>query len=252
MWPSRPPADARTSRSSPDTGSPSQEPAPVGRRQALRRRGRPERTGATDRLPDGIGADRGVQRRLTAPPCCSWATASVLLSFPVLDLRRRRDPVAPLRGAAGRRHPHGRSRRLGVAGAGPDPAAIPKLGVDAVVRGTSAAALDAGVGHSVQTPPPCSVGDVALAGHPGSGVRRTVPAPRRTLPSGGRVPEATPVAAWRRRIRRCRRRSSARPAPRRAPRARSRRAARLPPPGGGHEGATVLKGAGAQRRGSGR
>ncbi|MHB1930450.1 MAG: class E sortase, partial [Acidimicrobiales bacterium] len=43
---------------------------------------------------------------------------------------------------------------------------IPKLGVDVVVlQGTTAASLRAGVGHYPGTPMPCSVGDVAIAGH---------------------------------------------------------------------------------------
>ncbi len=43
---------------------------------------------------------------------------------------------------------------------------IPKLGVDVVVvEGTSASALRAGAGHYPQTPLPCSVGNVAIAGH---------------------------------------------------------------------------------------
>lgn len=43
---------------------------------------------------------------------------------------------------------------------------IPKLGVDVVVvEGTSASALRAGAGHYPQTPLPCEVGNVGIAGH---------------------------------------------------------------------------------------
>jgi sortase A len=43
---------------------------------------------------------------------------------------------------------------------------IPKLDVDVVVvEGTSASALRAGAGHYPQTPLPCEVGNVAIAGH---------------------------------------------------------------------------------------
>ena len=43
---------------------------------------------------------------------------------------------------------------------------IPKLGVDVVVvEGTSASALRAGAGHYPQTPLPCDVGNVGIAGH---------------------------------------------------------------------------------------
>lgn len=43
---------------------------------------------------------------------------------------------------------------------------IPKIGVDVVVvEGTSASALRAGAGHYPQTPLPCEVGNVAIAGH---------------------------------------------------------------------------------------
>lgn len=43
---------------------------------------------------------------------------------------------------------------------------IPKIGVDTVVvEGTSASALRAGAGHYPQTPLPCEVGNVAIAGH---------------------------------------------------------------------------------------
>ncbi len=43
---------------------------------------------------------------------------------------------------------------------------IPKLGVDVVVvQGTSASALRAGAGHYPETPLPCDVGNVAIAGH---------------------------------------------------------------------------------------
>ncbi|MHB8464945.1 MAG: class E sortase [Acidimicrobiales bacterium] len=43
---------------------------------------------------------------------------------------------------------------------------IPKLGVDVVVvEGTSASALRAGAGHYPDTPLPCDVGNVGIAGH---------------------------------------------------------------------------------------
>jgi sortase A len=43
---------------------------------------------------------------------------------------------------------------------------IPKLGVDVVVvEGTSESALRAGAGHHPETPLPCSVGNVGIAGH---------------------------------------------------------------------------------------
>ena len=43
---------------------------------------------------------------------------------------------------------------------------IPKIGVDVVVvQGTGASALRAGAGHYVNTPLPCTDGDVAIAGH---------------------------------------------------------------------------------------
>jgi sortase A len=43
---------------------------------------------------------------------------------------------------------------------------IPKLDVDViVVQGTTASALRAGAGHYVDTPLPCEVGNVAIAGH---------------------------------------------------------------------------------------
>jgi len=43
---------------------------------------------------------------------------------------------------------------------------IPKLGVNVVVvQGTSDDALRAGAGHYVQTPLPCSIGNVGIAGH---------------------------------------------------------------------------------------
>jgi sortase A len=43
---------------------------------------------------------------------------------------------------------------------------IPKIGVDVVVvEGTSASALRAGAGHYPQTPLPCEVGNVGIAGH---------------------------------------------------------------------------------------
>lgn len=43
---------------------------------------------------------------------------------------------------------------------------IPKIGVDVVVvEGTSASALRAGAGHYPETPLPCSVGNVGIAGH---------------------------------------------------------------------------------------
>ena len=43
---------------------------------------------------------------------------------------------------------------------------IPRLGVDVVVvEGTSASALRAGAGHYPETPLPCDIGNVAVAGH---------------------------------------------------------------------------------------
>src|SRR5581483_9455144 len=43
---------------------------------------------------------------------------------------------------------------------------IPKLGVNVVVvEGTSASALRAGAGHYPETPLPCDVGNVGIAGH---------------------------------------------------------------------------------------
>jgi sortase A len=43
---------------------------------------------------------------------------------------------------------------------------IPKIGVDVVVvQGTSESALRAGAGHYPETPLPCSVGNVGIAGH---------------------------------------------------------------------------------------
>ena len=43
---------------------------------------------------------------------------------------------------------------------------IPKINVDVVVvEGTSASALRAGAGHYPQTPLPCEIGNVAIAGH---------------------------------------------------------------------------------------
>jgi sortase A len=43
---------------------------------------------------------------------------------------------------------------------------IPKLGVDVVVvQGTTESALRAGAGHYTETPLPCSVGNVGIAGH---------------------------------------------------------------------------------------
>jgi sortase A len=43
---------------------------------------------------------------------------------------------------------------------------IPKLGVDVVVvQGTSESALRAGAGHYPETPLPCAVGNVGIAGH---------------------------------------------------------------------------------------
>lgn len=43
---------------------------------------------------------------------------------------------------------------------------IPSIGVDVmVVEGTSASALRAGAGHYPETPLPCEVGNVAIAGH---------------------------------------------------------------------------------------
>ena len=43
---------------------------------------------------------------------------------------------------------------------------IPKIGVDVVVvEGTSASALRAGAGHYPETPLPCELGNVAIAGH---------------------------------------------------------------------------------------
>jgi len=43
---------------------------------------------------------------------------------------------------------------------------IPKIGVDVVVvEGTSQSALRAGAGHYPQTPLPCEIGNVAIAGH---------------------------------------------------------------------------------------
>ncbi len=43
---------------------------------------------------------------------------------------------------------------------------IPAIGVDVVVvEGTTASALRAGAGHYVQTPLPCAVGNVGIAGH---------------------------------------------------------------------------------------
>lgn len=43
---------------------------------------------------------------------------------------------------------------------------IPKIGVDVVVvEGTSASALRAGAGHYPQTPLPCEIGNVSIAGH---------------------------------------------------------------------------------------
>lgn len=43
---------------------------------------------------------------------------------------------------------------------------IPRIGVDTVVvEGTTASALRAGAGHYVNTPLPCEIGNVAIAGH---------------------------------------------------------------------------------------
>ena len=43
---------------------------------------------------------------------------------------------------------------------------MPKIGVDVVVvEGTSASALRAGAGHYPETPLPCELGNVAIAGH---------------------------------------------------------------------------------------
>ena len=65
---------------------------------------------------------------------------------------------------------------------------IPKLGLDAViVEGTDPRTLHAGPGHYSQTPPPCSRGNVAIAGHrttygrPFSRLAELVPGDRITL-----------------------------------------------------------------------
>jgi sortase A len=51
-------------------------------------------------------------------------------------------------------------------GAGLTRLVIPLLGVDVTVEpGTTTAALQAGAGHYAGTPLPCTVGDVAIAGH---------------------------------------------------------------------------------------
>jgi len=79
---------------------------------------------------------------------------------------------------------------------------IPKLGLDAViVEGTDPRTLHAGPGHYSQTPPPCSRGNVAIAGHrttygrPFSRLAELVPGDRITLvtPEGRCTYEVVPA-----------------------------------------------------------
>jgi sortase A len=120
----------------------------------------------TDRLIARL-AGRGAQRALTAAAGVLIVLAVVLLAFPVFTdvrhnhlqttLSKKLDTTATRTAyLSGTIRPGQGLTRL----------RIPRIGVDVVVvQGTSPADLEAGAGHYLQTPLPCTTGDVAIAGH---------------------------------------------------------------------------------------
>jgi sortase A len=120
-----------------------------------------------DRVVDRLAASRRAQRALSAIAGLLVVAAVAMLAFPVLtDLRHNsiQSRLSRQFSTIATRHDY----LAGDVGEGQGLTRIdlPKLGVDVVVvQGTSLAALQAGAGHYTQTPLPCTVGDVAIAGH---------------------------------------------------------------------------------------
>lgn len=120
-----------------------------------------------DRLLAYLGNTPAARRGLTVAAGGLLAAALVLLGFPVYTDFVHNDLQGHLRAQL----TSPAIRQAYVAGAVKEGdsltrISIPSIGVDVVVvQGTGASALQAGAGHYPSTPLPCTVGDVAIAGH---------------------------------------------------------------------------------------
>lgn len=120
-----------------------------------------------DRILMALAERRGARRGLTATAIVLIVAALGMLSFPVLtDLYHN-----SLQGRLGKELDSPATRQAYLsgtlrAGQGMTRLQIPKLGVNVVVvQGVDENSLRAGAGHYPETPLPCQIGDVAIAGH---------------------------------------------------------------------------------------
>ncbi len=120
-----------------------------------------------DRILMALAERRGARRGLTATAIVLIVAALGMLSFPVLtDLYHN-----SLQGRLGKELDSPSTRQAYLSGtlrAGQSLTRlqIPKLGVNVVVvQGIDESSLRAGAGHYPETPLPCEIGDVAIAGH---------------------------------------------------------------------------------------
>lgn len=148
-----------------------------------------------DRILMALAQRRGARRGLTAAAIVLVVAALGMLSYPVItDLYH---DTLQGRLAKELKSPATRQAYLSdslKAGQSLTRLQIPKLGVNViVVQGVDDNSLKAGTGHYPETPLPCEVGDVAIAGHrttygkPFANVDRLSP--------GDRIVLTTPVGA---------------------------------------------------------
>lgn len=148
-----------------------------------------------ERILVALAERRGARRGLTVAAVVLIVAALGMLSYPVLtDMYHN-----SLQSRLGRELESPSTRQAYLSGAlkagqGMTRLQIPKLGVNVVVvQGVDDQSLKAGTGHYPETPLPCEVGNVGIAGHrttygkPFANVDRLVP--------GDRIVLSTPVGA---------------------------------------------------------
>ena len=148
-----------------------------------------------DRILEALARRPGARRGLTVAAVALVIAALGMLSFPVLtDVYHN-----SLQSRLNKQFGEASTRQAYLSGTLKSGESmtrlqIPKLGVNViVVQGVDENALKAGAGHYPETPLPCEVGDVAIAGHrttygkPFANVDRLVP--------GDRIILTTPVGS---------------------------------------------------------